>query len=82
MLAESKKREKARRERKRVRFAEDVRDSKKNGEVYRREQSRRWVENNQKINGCGNEIKKMPANRAALYGGILRDRVHRMEYSC
>ncbi|KAK6127932.1 hypothetical protein DH2020_013381 [Rehmannia glutinosa] len=34
---------------------------------------------------CGNEnlgFKKMPANRVALYSGILRDRVQKMEYSC
>lgn len=73
---------------KRVQFAEDVKETKGNGEVYRRQH----CNSNCKINSdqiqtsssCANqilELKKMPANRVALYSGILRDRLHRMAYS-
>ncbi|XP_051147936.1 uncharacterized protein LOC127263050 [Andrographis paniculata] len=67
---------------KRVQFAEDVKESKGNGEIYRRR--RRESDHGAAAANCGNEtleLKKMPANRAALYSGILRDRLHRMEYS-
>ncbi|KZV22595.1 hypothetical protein F511_02612 [Dorcoceras hygrometricum] len=70
-------------DKRRVKFAEDVRDSDKsigNGGLYREEE--------RKFGGirrsCGNEmvgLQKMPANHVALYSGILRDRVHRMQYS-
>ncbi|XP_055831324.1 uncharacterized protein LOC129900389 [Solanum dulcamara] len=56
---------------KRVHFAADVKDSNNNGEEYRRENR----------NSCGKKILGMPANRRALYTGILKDRVHRMEFS-
>ncbi|PIN16147.1 hypothetical protein CDL12_11203 [Handroanthus impetiginosus] len=69
---------------KRVQFADDVKDTKGNGELYRREHQR-WGENEiEKNSKCGNEtlgFKKMPANRAVLYSGMLKDRVQRMEYS-
>lgn len=48
-----------------------------NGELYRK------LGEIQK--SCGDEvigIQKMPANHVALYSGILRDRGHRMQYSC
>ncbi|CAA0816479.1 Unknown protein [Striga hermonthica] len=64
---------------KRVRFANDVKDSKGNGELYRKA-GRKFVGKN----SCCEEvlgIPKMPPNRAVLYSGILRDRVQRMEYS-
>ncbi|KAK4413932.1 hypothetical protein Salat_2806000 [Sesamum alatum] len=77
----SKKREKSQRKKKRVQFADDVKDSKSNGNRLRRKKYRRSAEN-----GCGNDgihgLKKMPANRAVLYSGILSDRLRRMEYSC
>ncbi|KAL0354794.1 UNVERIFIED_CONTAM: hypothetical protein Sradi_3926300 [Sesamum radiatum] len=80
----SKKREKEdknqKKKKKRVKFADDVKDTKGNGELYRRgRRSRRCTEI--QSSSCGNEVlvwRKMPANRAALYSGILRDRVQRM----
>ncbi|KAG8379838.1 hypothetical protein BUALT_Bualt07G0131100 [Buddleja alternifolia] len=71
----SKKREK----KKRVQFADDVKDSPGNGDLYRK-QHRKFSAEIEK-NSCGNEIQKMPANRRALYSGILRDRVQRTGYS-
>lgn len=62
---------------KKVKFAEDVKDTKGNGELYRR----KW---GQVQKSCGNEIagsQKIPANRAALYTGILKDRVHTLQHS-
>ncbi|KAL2242691.1 uncharacterized protein LOC105158387 [Sesamum indicum] len=77
----SKKREKEEKnqKKKRVKFADDVKDTKGNGELYRRGRHRQRAEI--QSNCCGNEVlgwRKMPANRAALYSGILRDRVQRM----
>ncbi|CAA0827373.1 Unknown protein [Striga hermonthica] len=68
---------------KRVRFSDEVRDSKGNGELYRK--AGRWSEfGGGRRNSCGEEavgIPKMPPNHAVLYSGILKDRVQRMEYS-
>ncbi|KAL0342096.1 UNVERIFIED_CONTAM: hypothetical protein Scaly_1872200 [Sesamum calycinum] len=64
---------------KKVKFADDVKDTKGNGELYRRGRHRQRAEIQSSC--CGNEVlgwRKMPANRAALYSGILRDRVQRM----
>ncbi|KAL0319146.1 UNVERIFIED_CONTAM: hypothetical protein Sangu_2070800 [Sesamum angustifolium] len=74
---------------KKVKFADDVKDTKGNGELYRRGRHKQRAEI--QSNCCGNERhraaraclsvlgwRKMPANRAALYSGILRDRVQRM----
>lgn len=58
-----------------------MKDTKGNGESYRKEGRR---SDEIRKNCCGNEMiesKKIPANRAALYSGILKDRVQRMEYS-
>ncbi|GAV87057.1 hypothetical protein CFOL_v3_30483 [Cephalotus follicularis] len=78
LYSEDKKREK---KKKRVHFAENVKDTNENGELYRKERSnkstttitRREVDRN-----CRGEI---PANRVALYNGILRDRGQRIECS-
>ncbi|KAL0441628.1 UNVERIFIED_CONTAM: hypothetical protein Sradi_0101700 [Sesamum radiatum] len=80
----SKKREKEeknqnQKKKKKVKFADDVKDTKGNGELYRRGRHRQRAEIQSSC--CGNEVlgwRKMPANRAALYSGILRDRVQRM----
>ncbi|KAK4428014.1 hypothetical protein Salat_1570400 [Sesamum alatum] len=69
----------SKRKKKRVQFADDVKDTKGNGELYRRGHRKYCAEI--QSNRCGNEVlgrRKMPANRAALYSGILRDRVQRM----
>ncbi|KAL8043011.1 hypothetical protein ABFX02_09G090400 [Erythranthe guttata] len=67
---------------KRVRFADDVRETRGNGELYRRKH--RESDGIQK-SCCGNQIiglqKVMPANRAVLYSGILKGRVQRIAYS-
>ncbi|KAL0463931.1 UNVERIFIED_CONTAM: hypothetical protein Slati_0280700 [Sesamum latifolium] len=77
----SKKREKSQRKKKRVHFADDVKDSKSNGN---RKKHRKSAENDDK-SCCGNGVvglKKTPANRAALYREILtRERLRRLEYS-
>ncbi|KAL3840972.1 hypothetical protein ACJIZ3_025563 [Penstemon smallii] len=65
---------------KRVKFADDVKDSRGNGELYRKER-RKSAEN--QSHSCGViEFKNMPGNRVALYSGILKNRVQRMGYSC
>ncbi|CAK9177207.1 unnamed protein product [Ilex paraguariensis] len=82
--SDGKKREK---KKKRVHFAEDVVDPTGNGEAYRKlhsniHHSQTSPENSSALkNGAGVQ-RGMPANRAALYNGILRDRVlHRVAYS-
>ena len=77
---------KQRRKKKKVRFAENVKDTKGNGEEYRKrmELSRRTVPEIATKPGktgsiCG--ISTLPANRMALYNGILRDRSHRTQCS-
>ncbi|XP_009617112.1 uncharacterized protein LOC107819186 [Nicotiana tabacum] len=59
---------------KRVHFAANVKDSNGNGEEYRRVFKKYYSKT--QSNSCG-----MPENRRALYTGILKDRVHRMEFS-
>nr|GMD11980.1 uncharacterized protein LOC109164651 [Ipomoea batatas] len=60
--------------------SEDVKDTIGNGEEYRRQFE--MVNNQRRRYSCGNVGNKgMPENRAALYAGVLRDRVQRMEYS-
>ena len=53
------------------------------GEEFRRQHSRNSsfsVKNS--VKKSGDEVKGMPANRAALYNGILKERgVHRFAYS-
>ncbi|CAI9766079.1 unnamed protein product [Fraxinus pennsylvanica] len=64
---------------KRVKFADDVKDSRGNGELYRK---LRKKSSKAEATCCGNEILGynglMPANRVALYNGILKDRVQRI----
>ncbi|XP_019168721.1 PREDICTED: uncharacterized protein LOC109164651 [Ipomoea nil] len=74
---ESEKKSKSKsKKKKRVQFAEDVKDTIGNGEEYRRQFE---LGNNQRRRCLGN--KGMPENRVALYAGVLKDRVQRMEYS-
>ncbi|KFK38930.1 hypothetical protein AALP_AA3G178800 [Arabis alpina] len=76
---------KKQRRKKKVRFAENVRDTKGNGYEYRRRVlSRSSVpEPVSKPGKIGAVCRKstMPANRMALYNGILRDRDHRTQCS-
>ncbi|GAB4850079.1 hypothetical protein Ancab_029377 [Ancistrocladus abbreviatus] len=65
---------------KRVHFAEDVKEKSKGTETFKKEgkEARRMRKS------CREEIKGnqgMPGNRIALYSGILRDRLHRLECS-
>ncbi|KAF2299667.1 hypothetical protein GH714_002289 [Hevea brasiliensis] len=71
-----------------LRSSENVKDTKGNGDEYRREKEKSLFANQEKEKSitriCRNEIPGthgMPANRIALYNGILRDRVHRIECS-
>ncbi|GMI82048.1 hypothetical protein like AT1G52565 [Hibiscus trionum] len=80
--SEGKKRDK---KKKRVQFAENVKERNGNGEEYRKEQRKKLIAEtaggSTKVDRfCRNE---MPPNRIALYNGILRDRVrvHKMQTS-
>ncbi|MCD7447305.1 hypothetical protein HAX54_027167 [Datura stramonium] len=74
-----KNKDRARKKKKRVHFAADVKSWSGNGEEYRRKHMRKFTET--RINSCGKEIVGMPGNRVALYTGILKDRVQRMGFS-
>ncbi|CAK9154318.1 unnamed protein product, partial [Ilex paraguariensis] len=75
---------KRKKKKKRVHFAEDVVDLRRNSEAYRKLPSN--IRHGQTLPANSSTLKNshggMPANRAALYNGILRDRVvHRVAYS-
>ncbi|KAG4197305.1 hypothetical protein CXB51_013451 [Gossypium anomalum] len=87
--SEGKKREE--KKKKKVHFAEDVVDPRKDGEEFRKQLKNRVRINNSAALNSSTKFKKfgggkdrgMPANRVALYTGILRDRgVQRLAYSC
>ncbi|KAI7728585.1 hypothetical protein M8C21_001103 [Ambrosia artemisiifolia] len=83
--SEGKKREK---KNKKVHFAEDVMEPSGNGEEFRRRfQSKSLGHNRTSLKDEGGQKKTvrnyegLPANRLALYSGILRDRsLHRVSY--
>ncbi|XP_074271849.1 uncharacterized protein LOC141595783 [Silene latifolia] len=68
---------KGEKKKKKVRFAEDVVDPRGNNEVFRRQ-----LNSKSRKNSGESQRNEMPANRVALYKGILKDRViQRMGYS-
>lgn len=68
---------KAEKKKKKVRFAEDVVDPRGDNEEFRKQHSNNILRKINKVENRG-----MPANRLALYKGIIRDRViHRITYS-
>ncbi|XP_010479768.1 PREDICTED: uncharacterized protein LOC104758576 [Camelina sativa] len=83
---EKKKQRKQRKRKKKVKFAENVREPKGNGEEYRKKMEQhlkrivpeQMIEPEKTVSVCRND---MPANRMALYNGILRDRAHRVQCS-
>ncbi|XP_076912148.1 uncharacterized protein LOC143570366 [Bidens hawaiensis] len=83
--SDGKKREK---KNKKVHFAEDVMEPSGNGEEFRRRlQSKSFGQNSSTLKDEGVKRKTVrnyegiPANRLALYSGMLRDRgVHRVSY--
>ncbi|KAK6945100.1 hypothetical protein RJ641_026202 [Dillenia turbinata] len=82
LSSDGKKREK--KKKKRVRFADDVVDPTGNNEEFRKQRNFNGNSSNSSSNvhQKSEKIKKMPANRIALYNGILRDRVvQRLAYS-
>ncbi|CAL9218690.1 unnamed protein product [Arabidopsis halleri] len=81
LSSEEKKRQ--RKKKKKVKFAENVKETKGNGEEYRKKSLRRIVpEQMVKPEKTGSVCRNdMPANRIALYNGILRDRDQRIQCS-
>lgn len=82
--ADEGKRKEKKRKKKKVHFAEDVVDPIGNSEEYRKlhKTSFNKYSNSTTLNKA-RKIQEMPANRVALYNGILRDRVlHKVAYSC
>ena len=76
-IVEEKKKE---RKKKKVQFAEDVKEPSGNGKEYRKE----CINLSKDEMSCGNKIPTvngMPENRIALYNGIHKDRMQRMQCS-
>ncbi|GLU22091.1 hypothetical protein SLE2022_381880 [Rubroshorea leprosula] len=82
---------KRQRKKKKVHFAENVKETSGNGKEYRRKHERKSVEKAAAAAAAAATTrttvvesicrKDMPANRIALYNGILRDRGHRIQCS-
>ncbi|GMI91857.1 hypothetical protein like AT1G52565 [Hibiscus trionum] len=70
-------RKKMDKKKKKVKFAEEnIKETNGDGEEYRKEQRKKMISAGDRF--CRNE---MPPNRIALYSGILRDRVHKLQSS-
>ena len=65
-----------RNKKKRVKFAENV--MVKEIREEKKEEEQRKKQNRERSKNCMNQTKKMPANRIALYNGIMRDRGNRI----
>jgi hypothetical protein len=77
-VAEEKKRE--RKKKKKVKFAENVKEPSGNGEEYRKGHMKsREIERSCRVEIW--EVRRMPENQVALYGGILKNCVQRMQCS-
>ncbi|KAL4571488.1 hypothetical protein LXL04_018248 [Taraxacum kok-saghyz] len=86
------KKKKGGKKKKKVQFAEDVMEPSGNGDEFRRLKSKNLRRNRNSLSMLKDEgaqqklsrnFKSLPANRMALYSGILRDRgVHRVAYCC
>ncbi|XP_021906502.1 uncharacterized protein LOC110821088 [Carica papaya] len=75
-----KKNKEMKKKKKRVQFAETVKDTKGNGKEYRKNHHKKTEKTTREVEKiCRSD--EMPANRIALYNGILRDRLHRIECS-
>ncbi|CAO2815264.1 unnamed protein product [Amaranthus hypochondriacus] len=77
LSSDDKRREK---KKKKVKFADNVKDQKNEFTtmISKKKKKKIQIYEGEKLNP---ENHQMPANRAALYHGILRDRVHRIECS-
>lgn len=68
------------RKKKKVHFAENIEEEERTGDGEEEEPISR--EQSKVETSCRNEIRrKIPANRIALYNGILKNRMQRMECS-
>ncbi|KAG2723092.1 hypothetical protein I3760_02G156300 [Carya illinoinensis] len=78
LYSDKKRRDK---KKKKVQFAKNAKDPRGNGEEYRKKHMKR-----SKVEmGCRSELRRMsgmPENRVALYNGILKERVQKMQCSC
>ncbi|XP_028779142.1 uncharacterized protein LOC114735613 [Neltuma alba] len=86
LYSEEKKRESRMKKKKtkRVKFADNVKEEPET-ETKKKDLREKQGKQSRASSSCRYEIpeiRRMPENRIALYNGILRDRVHRLEYSC
>ncbi|XP_042489411.1 uncharacterized protein LOC122069461 [Macadamia integrifolia] len=79
--SDGKKRDKSKKK-KRVHFAADVVDPIRNGEEFRKEQSKKSMTSNRICRSQSYRVQEMSSNRMALYNGILRDRVQQQRMGC